>query len=201
VEPDATLARLATQYQYCGAAYVIDAETGTPHTWEIVRRWAPDESGRAHVAGLPYPQEAYEHSERFMREISTSHCGEDYIGQEGAAMSAPAAYAEVSRRLGLTAPSAPAPKAQRPTPQSPLGQWAHWLEGQGFPDAYVDADSVFLFDTPAYRVHLIVDEDGVTVWVNMYTPSRTVPMAITGSGYGNLDMLTSLLGNARALMA
>ena len=199
VEPDATLASLATQYQHCGAAWLVDESDTTPHAWSIVRRWAPDESGRMHSAGLPFPQSAYDHADQFRTTVPT--CGEDYIGQEGAAMSAPAAYAEVSRRLGIKASPAPAPKAQRPTLQSPLGQWAHWLEGQGFPDACVDADSVFLFSTSAYRVHLIVDEDGVTVWVNMFTSSRTVPMAITGSGYGNLDMLTSLLGNARALMA
>ena len=101
VEADASLARLATQYQYCGAAYVIDAETDSPYTWEIVRRWAPDESGRGHVAGLPFPQETYEHADKHGGHIDD--WGNDYIGQEGATMSAPAAYVEVSRRLGIKA--------------------------------------------------------------------------------------------------
>ena len=94
-------------------------------------------------------------------------------------------------------PIAPAPKAQRPTLKSPLGQWAHWLRSQGFADACVDVDSVLMFDAPTFRMHLTVDEGGVFVWVNMFTSVRTVPMAITGSGYGNLDMLDSLLENVQ----
>ena len=103
VEPDTTLAGLATQYQHDGAAWLLDEESSTPHTWSIVRRWAPDESGRGHVAGLPFPQSAYDHADRFRTPEPT--CGEDYIGQEGATMSAPAAYVEISRRLGIAARS------------------------------------------------------------------------------------------------
>ena len=99
VEPDATLAGLATQWQQCGAAYVIDAETDSPCTWEIVRRWAPDESGRANINGLPFAQEVYEHADKHGGHIDD--WGNDYIGMEGATMSAPAAYVEISRRMGI----------------------------------------------------------------------------------------------------
>ena len=102
VEPDELLAEMAEDGDLNGAAWLVNDETYTPHTWELVRRWAPDDSGRAHVAGLPFPQSAYEHADQFDNGTVPT-CGEDYIGHEGAAMSAPAAYVEISRRMGLTA--------------------------------------------------------------------------------------------------
>ena len=179
------------------ALYVIDEETNEPATWRFVRRWYADDSGRGHAAGLPFPQEAYEHADAW-NNYAYDGGGNDYIGEEGPTYTAPAAFVEINRRLGI----ATRPARVRPTLGSPIGEWAEWLRGQGFPDACVDADSVRLIDAPTYRVHLTVNPSsavGVSVWVNMDTPTRTVPMALTGGGCSGDSEIDCLLNLALAL--
>jgi hypothetical protein len=201
VEPDATLASLATQWQQCGAAWLLDDETGTPYTWSIVRRWAPDESGRGHVAGLPFPQSVYDHADRFRATVPT--CGEDYFGQERAGMSAPAAYAEVSRRFSTKAPSAPAVK--RPDVVSSYDHWVAYLRTVGFPAARVSTcgHTVVLCDEAGKPSVCFVMDRGVdvSVWATIHTGVGEVNVQIDGDGASRPDEIDRLLASARALIA
>ena len=83
-----------------GETYIIDEETDEPATWRFVRRWYADDSGRGHAAGLPFPQGAYQHADDWNAYID-SESGNDYIGEEGPAYTAPAAFVEINRRLGI----------------------------------------------------------------------------------------------------
>jgi hypothetical protein len=179
-----------------GETYIMDEESSRPATWRFVRRWNADDSGRAHVAGLHLPQEAYAHADAWNAYADDS--GSDYIGDEGPTYTAPAAFVEINRRLGIVTRQ----KQARPTLGTTFVEWAEWLRSQGFPGACVDADSILLFDAPTYRVHLTVHVSsavGVSAWVNMDTPTRTVPMAITGSGCSGDGEIDCLLELARAL--